>query len=48
MLTNPDVACAIIGMAEPSHLEEALAGAALGPPAALNVLEKLYPTDFGR
>jgi L-galactose dehydrogenase/L-glyceraldehyde 3-phosphate reductase len=31
VLSNADVACAIIGLAEPAHLEEALAGAALGP-----------------
>jgi len=48
VLSNPDVACAIIGLAEPAHLEEALAGEAMGPlPAtALSALEKLYSSDF--
>jgi L-galactose dehydrogenase/L-glyceraldehyde 3-phosphate reductase len=50
VLSNPDVACAIIGLAEPAHLEEALAGAALGPlpPAALDALEQVYAADFGQ
>lgn len=50
VLTNPDVACAIFGLAEPAHLEEALAGEALGPlpQAALDALEKVYAADFGR
>jgi D-threo-aldose 1-dehydrogenase len=48
VLSNPDVACAIIGLAEPAHLEEALAGEAMGPlpAAALSALEKLYSNDF--
>ena len=48
VLSNPDLACAIIGLAEPAHLEEALAGEALGPlpQAALDQLDKLYATDF--
>jgi aryl-alcohol dehydrogenase-like predicted oxidoreductase len=48
VLRNPDLACAIIGLAEPAHLEEALAGQALGPlpQAALDQLDKLYATDF--
>jgi aryl-alcohol dehydrogenase-like predicted oxidoreductase len=47
-LTNPDLACAIIGLAEPAHLEEALAGAQAGPlpQQALDALEQLYATDF--
>ncbi len=47
-LTNPDVACAIIGLAEPAHLEEALAGAQAGPlpQQALDTLERLYAADF--
>ena len=50
VLTNPDVSCAIIGLAEPAHLEEALAGAAMGPlpQNALDSLEKLYASDVGR
>ena len=49
VLTNPDVSCAIVGMAEPAHLEEALAGAALGPlpQPALDALERLYAAGFG-
>jgi aryl-alcohol dehydrogenase-like predicted oxidoreductase len=48
VLSNPDIGCAIIGLAEPAHLEEALAGEALGPlpQAALDALEELYRTDF--
>lgn len=50
VLANPDVSCAIIGLAEPAHLEEALAGAALGPlpKQALDTLEPLYAADLGR
>jgi len=49
-LTNPDLACAIIGLAEPAHLEEAIEGAQAGPlpPEALDKLERLYQADFGR
>jgi L-galactose dehydrogenase/L-glyceraldehyde 3-phosphate reductase len=49
VLSNPDIACAIIGLAEPAHLEEALAGEALGPlpQEAMDALERLYATDFG-
>jgi L-galactose dehydrogenase/L-glyceraldehyde 3-phosphate reductase len=48
VLSNADVACAIIGLAEPAHLEEALAGAALGPlpQPAMDALERLYAADF--
>jgi L-galactose dehydrogenase/L-glyceraldehyde 3-phosphate reductase len=48
VLSNADVACAIIGLAEPAHLEEALAGAALGPlpRQALDALEQAYAADF--
>ena len=50
VLANPDVSCAVIGLAEPAHLEEALAGAALGPlpRQALDQLEEVYAGDFGR
>jgi len=46
VLTNADISCAIIGLAERAHLEEALAGAALGPlpQPALDALENLYQT----
>lgn len=49
VLANPDVSCAIIGLAEHAHLEEALAGEALGPlpQQALDALEKVYASDFG-
>jgi len=48
VLTNPEVSCAIIGLAEPAHLEEALTGAEAGPlpRQALDALERLYATDF--
>ena len=48
VLTNPDVSCAIIGLAEPAHLEEALAGAEAGPlpRQAVDALERLYATGF--
>jgi aryl-alcohol dehydrogenase-like predicted oxidoreductase len=49
VLANPDVACAIIGLAEPRHLEEALTGAQAGPlpQPALDELEPLYAANFG-
>ena len=49
VLANPDVSCAIIGLAEPAHLEEALAGEARGPlpRPALDALEAVYAADFG-
>jgi D-threo-aldose 1-dehydrogenase len=49
VLTNKDVACAVIGLAEPAHLEEALEGAGLGPlpQSALDALERLYAANFG-
>ncbi|MCW5623037.1 MAG: aldo/keto reductase, partial [Burkholderiales bacterium] len=48
-LSNPDVACAVIGLAEPAHLDEALAAQALGPlPAsAMQALDRLYARNFG-
>jgi L-galactose dehydrogenase/L-glyceraldehyde 3-phosphate reductase len=48
VLTAPQVSCAIIGLAEPAHLEEALAGAELGalPQPALDALERVYATGF--
>ena len=48
VLSNPDVSCAIVGLADPAQLEEALAGAALGvlPQQALDMLERQYATDF--
>jgi L-galactose dehydrogenase/L-glyceraldehyde 3-phosphate reductase len=48
VLGNPDVSCAIVGLAEPAHLEEALAGEALGPlpEAAIAELERVYASGF--
>lgn len=49
VLANPDISCAVIGLAETAHLEEALAGAEKGPlpKAGLDKLEKLYASNFG-
>ena len=49
-LANPDIACVIVGLAELSHLDEALAAAEMGPlpGEAIARLERLYATDFGR
>lgn len=49
VLADPDIACAVIGLAEPGHLEEALAGASLGalPRPALDALEAVYAGGFG-
>lgn len=49
VLANPDIACAIIGLAEPAHLEEALAGAERGalPASAIKVLNEMYVKNFG-
>ena len=48
-LANPDVACVVFGMAELSHLEEALAAAEMGPlpQAALDQLNTAYAAEFG-
>jgi aryl-alcohol dehydrogenase-like predicted oxidoreductase len=48
VLANPDLACAIIGLAEPGQLEEALAGEAMGPlpEEAMQVLEGVYARGF--
>ncbi len=48
-LANPDVACVIFGLAELSHLEEALGAAELGPlpQEALDELNTLYAAEFG-
>ncbi|HUF21885.1 MAG TPA: aldo/keto reductase [Burkholderiales bacterium] len=49
VLGNPDLSCAVIGLAELAHLEEALVGAANGPlpKAAMEQLEALYAGNFG-
>ncbi|MCH8808236.1 MAG: aldo/keto reductase [Proteobacteria bacterium] len=48
-LANPDVACVIFGLAELSHLEEALGAAEMGPlpQEALDALNSLYAAEFG-
>jgi aryl-alcohol dehydrogenase-like predicted oxidoreductase len=50
VLSNPDVSCAIIGISELHHIDEALQAAEMGPlPAhALARLDALYESDFGR
>ena len=47
-LANPDLACVVIGLAELSHLEEAIAAEALGPlpAAAIAQLEAVYANGF--
>ncbi len=49
-LANPDVAGVVFGMAELSHLDEALAAAEMGPlpQAALDQLNTAYAAEFGR
>ena len=49
VLAEPRVSCAVFGMAELGHLEEALAGAAMGPlpEAALAALREVWDRDFG-
>jgi len=48
VLSNPDLACAVIGLAQPAHLEEALTGAALGPlpGPAMQALQAVYSAGF--
>jgi L-galactose dehydrogenase/L-glyceraldehyde 3-phosphate reductase len=48
VLSEPDVSCAVIGLALPAHLEEALAGAALGPlpQAALDAVARVHAEGF--
>ncbi|HXV10510.1 MAG TPA: aldo/keto reductase [Burkholderiales bacterium] len=50
VLSNPDISCAIIGISELHHIDEALQAAEMGPlPAAvLRQLDALYESDFGR
>ncbi len=50
VLSNPNVSCAIIGSAEPSHVDDALQAAAMGtlPADVLARLDALYESDFGR
>lgn len=48
-LANPNISCAVIGLAGLAHLEEALTGAEMGrlPKAAMEKLDQLYATNFG-
>ena len=48
-LAEPGISTVVIGLAEPSHLEEALAGAAAGPlpAAARDQVLALYRRDYG-
>ncbi len=50
VLANRDIACAVVGLAEPAHLEEALAAAAMGPlpQSALTALDRVYAAEFAR
>jgi L-glyceraldehyde 3-phosphate reductase len=47
-LANHDLACIVIGMAEPEHLEQAIAAAQAGPlpPDAVARLEPVYESGF--
>jgi L-galactose dehydrogenase/L-glyceraldehyde 3-phosphate reductase len=47
-LANRDLSCVIVGMAEPEHLEQAIAAAAAGelPPDAIARLEPVYESGF--
>jgi aryl-alcohol dehydrogenase-like predicted oxidoreductase len=49
-LTQPDLSCAVIGLAELDHLEQALRAADAGPlpDAAMAALQPLYACDFGQ
>ena len=49
-LANADISCAIVGLGDLSHLDEALAAAAMGPlpEEAMARLETLHESDFGR
>lgn len=48
-LSNPEISTAIIGLAEPRHLEEAVDGSEMGalPQSAQERLETLYDTGLG-
>lgn len=49
VLAEPRVSCAVVGLAEVAHLDEALAGAAMGPlpDPALAALREVWNGDFG-
>ncbi len=48
-LANPDIACVVVGLEKPEHLEEAIAAEAAGPLAAETIdrLEAVYASGFG-
>lgn len=50
VLSNLHLSCAVIGMAELAHIDEALQVQAMGPlpQAVLAKLDALYASDFGR
>jgi D-threo-aldose 1-dehydrogenase len=50
VLANHDFACAVVGLAEPAHLEEALAAVQMGPlpQSALTALDRVYESEFAR
>ena len=49
VLSNSDISCAVFGLAEFAHLQQALGAQAMGPlpPEAMRKLETLYATNFG-
>ena len=49
VLSNPDISCAIFGLAEFAHLQEALAAAAMGPLShnAFASIDEVYSSNFG-
>ena len=49
VLSNPDISCAVFGLAEFSHLREALDAAEMGPlpQSELDKLNQVYATNFG-
>ncbi len=49
VLSNPDISCAVFGLAEEAHLQEALAAAETGalPQSALDKLTQVYADNFG-
>ncbi len=50
VLSNPDVSCAVVGLAEIGHLDEAVAAMEMGalPEPAMLHLNELCTSDFGR
>ncbi len=50
VLSNPEISCAVIGISESHHVDEALGAAEMGPLPArtLGRLDALYESDFGR